>query len=165
MLGLNNKLKKLDEMGKTIKVAIVGAGKMGKSMVSQLTLVKGMAPSLVATRSVEKAIEAYKLAGIKAEDTVVTNSLKELNKAVEEEKPVVTEYVDLVSKANLIETVVDATGVPEVGARLAMDSISNGKNIVMLNVEADAVVGSILYKKARNAGVDYTGTAGDEPGS
>src|SRR5699024_2086107 len=87
------------------------------------------------------------------------------NKAVEEEKPVVTEYVDLVSKANLIETVVDATGVPEVGARLAMDSISNGKNIVMLNVEADAVVGSILYKKARNAGVVYTGTAGDEPGS
>src|SRR5699024_6866956 len=124
--GLNNKLKKLDEMGKTIKVAIVGAGKMGKGMVSQLTLVKGMAPSLVANRSVEKAIEAYKLAGIKEEDIVVTNTLKELNNAVEEEKPVVTEYVDLVSKANLIETVVDATGVPEVGARVAMDSISNG---------------------------------------
>ncbi len=165
MLGLNNKLNKLDEMGKAIKVAIVGAGKMGKSMVSQLTLVKGMVPSLVANRSVEKAIEAYKLAGIKEEDIVVTNSLKELNKAIEEGKSVVTEYVDLASKVNLVETVVDATGAPEVGARLAMDSISNGKNIVMLNVEADAAVGPILYKKAKDAGVVYTGTAGDEPGS
>ncbi len=36
----------------------------------------------------------------------------------------------------------------------------------MLNVEADSVVGPILYKYAKDAGgVIYTGTAGDEPGA
>ncbi len=35
----------------------------------------------------------------------------------------------------------------------------------MLNVETDVVVGPILNKLAQNAGVVYTGTAGDEPGS
>lgn len=34
----------------------------------------------------------------------------------------------------------------------------------MLNVEADVVIGPILNKFAQNAGVVYTGTAGDEPG-
>lgn len=35
----------------------------------------------------------------------------------------------------------------------------------MLNVEADVVVGPILNKMAKEAGVVYTGTAGDEPGA
>ncbi len=165
MLGLNNKLKRLDDIGKTIKVAIVGAGKMGRSLVNQLSLVKGMVPSLVVNRTREKAVNAYISAGIKKEDIVITNSLKEINKALEEGKPVVTEYADLVPKADLIDIVVDATGVPETGARLAIESISNKKNIVALNVESDAVVGPILHKYAEDAGVVYTGTAGDEPGA
>jgi predicted homoserine dehydrogenase-like protein len=35
----------------------------------------------------------------------------------------------------------------------------------MLNVETDVCIGHILYKLARNAGVVYTGSAGDEPGA
>jgi pyruvate/2-oxoglutarate dehydrogenase complex dihydrolipoamide dehydrogenase (E3) component len=35
----------------------------------------------------------------------------------------------------------------------------------MLNVEIDVCIGHILYKLARNAGVVYTGSAGDEPGA
>lgn len=165
MLSLNKKLEKLEEIGETIKVAIVGAGKMGKSLVSQLSLVKGMTPSLVANRSIEKAIKAYTSVGIKEDDILVTNSIDKINEAIEKGSPVVTEYVDLVPKVNLIDTVVDATGVPEVGARLAVNSISNKKNIILLNVEADAVVGPILHRYASDAGVVYSGTAGDEPGS
>src|SRR5699024_4637731 len=80
-------------------------------------------------------------------------------------KYVAAEDSEFVTKANLIDVVVDATGVPDVGAKLAMDSIFNKKHIVMLNVEADVVVGPILNKMAQNAGVVYTGTAGDEPGA
>ncbi|SHD78638.1 SAF domain protein (fragment) [[Clostridium] ultunense Esp] len=73
--------------------------------------------------------------------------------------------MDIATKANTIEAVVDATGVPEVGAKISLDSIENRKHIIMLNVEADSAVGPILYKKAKEAGVVYTGTAGDEPGA
>src|SRR5229473_577591 len=60
---------------------------------------------------------------------------------------------------------VKATGRPEVGARVAADAIENRRHVVMLNVEADVVVGPILAERARRAGVVYTLAAGDQPGA
>lgn len=165
MMGLNEKLRELEENDKHIKVALVGAGLMGKGMVSQMTLVKGIMPSLVIDRTVDKAIEAYTLAGVSREDILIAKTLKDINIGMERNKFIVCNDIQLASKANLIDVVVDATGRPDAGARIAMDSIMNNKHIVMLNVEADMVVGPILNKLAKSAGVVYTGTAGDEPGS
>lgn len=165
MLGINNKLRELEEKKTPIRVSLVGAGLMGKGLVSQMSLMKGMIPALVVSRRVESAIEAYTLAGIKKEDIVVARSLEEVNVAIEQKKFVVSDKNEFASKANLIDVVVDATGGPDTGAQIAMETILNKKHIVMLNVEADVVVGPILNKLAKNAGVVYTGTAGDEPGT
>ncbi|WP_353097559.1 NAD(P)-dependent oxidoreductase [Tissierella praeacuta] len=165
MLNLNNKLKELDESNKHIKVSIVGAGLMGKGMVSQMMLVKGMKPSLVVSNKIFDAIEAYTLAGISKDDIVVVKTLDEINIAMENNKYVVTDMTEYSTKANLIDVVVDATGVPDTGAKIAMDGIENRKHVVMLNVEADVVVGPILNRMAKKAGIVYTGTAGDEPGA
>lgn len=165
MIGINNKLLELEENNKSIKVALVGAGLMGKGMVSQMTLVKGITPSLVIDRTLNKAIEAYTYAGISRDDIVIAKTIGDINLAMEKDKYIVSDNIDLIAKGNLIEVVIDATGRPNAGARIAMDAINNKKHIVMLNVEADAVVGPILRKLAKESGVVYTGTAGDEPGS
>ena len=165
MSGINNQLKKMEENNQAIRVALVGAGLMGKGIVSQMMLMKGMKPALVASRKMEDAIESYTLAGVSKDDIVVARTLSEINVAMERGKFVVTDVTEYATKANLVDVVVDATGVPETGARIAMDAIFNHKHIVMVNVEADATVGPILNKLAKNAGVVYTGTAGDEPGS
>jgi predicted homoserine dehydrogenase-like protein len=60
---------------------------------------------------------------------------------------------------------VEATGVPEVGARVAMDAILGRKHVLQMNVETDATVGYYLRKMANAANVVYTLTAGDEPGT
>ena len=80
-------------------------------------------------------------------------------------KFVVSENQDLVSRIDLIDVCIDATGVPEVGAKMAYDAILNKKHVVMLNVETDIVIGPMLKKLADAAGVIYTGSAGDEPGA
>ena len=165
MSGIYTKLNKLEEEGKKIRVSIVGAGLMGKGMVSQMMLVKGMEPSLVTSNKISDAVKAYRLAGISEEDIVIAKSLQEINLAMEKNKYVASDMTEYASKANLVDVVVDATGVPDVGAGLAFDAIMNKKHVVMLNIEADAVVGPLLNKLAKNAGVIYTGTAGDEPGS
>ncbi|MFZ7120391.1 MAG: NAD(P)H-dependent oxidoreductase [Eubacteriaceae bacterium] len=165
MLNLNTKLKELEVSGKTIKMGLVGAGQMGKGMVSQVMLMKGMIPAIVVDINVDNAIESYTLAGVKREDVVVTSKLSEANKAMEQGKFIASDNADLPAKANLIDVVVDATGVPDVGAKIALDAIMNKKHIVMLNVETDVVVGPLLKQLADNAGVIYTGSAGDEPGS
>ena len=83
MMGLNEKLRELEENNKHIKVALVGAGLMGKGMVSQMTLVKGIMPSLVIDRTVDKAIEAYTLAGVSREDILIAKTLKDINIGME----------------------------------------------------------------------------------
>lgn len=160
-----SKLIELEEQDKSIKVALIGAGLMGKGLVSQMMLVKGMIPSLVVSNKIQDAIKAYKLAGITREDIVVARNLNDINIAMEKNKYVVTDITEYGAKANLIDVVVDATGVPNTGAKIAMSAIENEKHIVMLNIEADVVVGPILNKMAKEKGVIYTGTAGDEPGA
>lgn len=165
MLGINVKLEELESKNEKIKVGLVGAGQMGKGMVSQMMLMKGMIPSLVIDINIGNAIEAFTLANVLKEDIVVAENLEDVNRAMEEDKYVVSDNNELATSAKLVDVVVDATGVPDVGAKVAMDSILNKKHIVMLNVETDVVIGPILNKLAKNAGVVYTGTAGDEPGS
>ena len=165
MLGLNYKLAKLEEEGKKVKVGLVGAGQMGKGMVSQMLLMKGMVPSLVVDIFLDRAVESFKLAGVGREQIVVAKTLKDANFAIEQGKYVVAEDFEFATKADLIDVVVDATGVPNMGALIATQAILNKKHIVMLNVEADVVVGPMLNKLAKNSGVVYTGTAGDEPGA
>ena len=165
MFGIKNKLMELDENNKPIKVSLVGAGLMGKGLVSQMMLVKGMIPSLVVSHKIDDAIEAYILAGVSRDDIKIAKSLEDINVAMENNKFVVTDITEYATKPNLIDVVVDATGVPDAGAKIAFDAILNKKDIVMLNVEADVVVGPILNRLAKSTGVVYTGTAGDEPGA
>lgn len=165
MLSMNTRLKGLAKQNRDIKVAVVGTGKMGRGLVNQMSRIKGMIPALVINRNVEKAVDALLSAGVVKEDIVVSNSLSEINYSLEKGKYVASEYMELATKANIIDAVVDATGAPDVGASLSLAAIDNRKHIIMLNVEADSVVGPILYKKAKEAGVVYTGSAGDEPGA
>ena len=50
-----------------------------------------------------------------------------------------------------IEVIVEATGVPGAGIAHALAAIAEDKHIVMVNVEADAVAGPLLARRAREA--------------
>ena len=46
MLNMDKKLIKRQEEGKIIKTGIVGAGQMGRGMVTQMVLMNGMMPAI-----------------------------------------------------------------------------------------------------------------------
>lgn len=165
MFGLNYKLEKLEKEGNHVTVGVVGAGNQGRGMINQLVSMPGMKPAIISDIIVENAVNAYLNAGLKEDDFVVTNSVEEASTAIKDGKYVVTQDYKVVVAVEGISTVVDATGVPEVGAHLAVEAIENGKNIVMLNVETDITIGSYLKILADKKGVVYTGSAGDEPGA
>lgn len=165
MLGMNYRLKDLEEKNKPIKVGIIGAGQMGRGLISQLYKMKGMTPSVVCDLDVNKVLHAFSKSNIHEDDYVITNNLSQANDAIKKGKIVVSEDKQIASFVEATDCVVDATGFTDIGAEIAVDTINNGKNIVMLDVEADVVVGPILKKKADKAGVIYTGSAGDEPGA
>lgn len=165
MLNMDLKLLKREEEGKIIKTGIVGAGQMGRGMVTQMALMKGIMPAIVADIKIENVINAFHYAGIQDDKIVVANNLEDANKYMEMGKYVATENSDLIAQVNLVECAIDVTGVPEIGVKIAIDSINNGKHVVMMDVETDVVIGPYLKRLADSKGVIYTGSAGDEPGA
>ncbi len=163
MLNMNQKLVRREEEEGPIKAGIVGVGQMGRGMVSQMAMMKGMMPAIVADTHIDKVMHAFQLAGIKEEDIQIVNSLSAANEAMEAGKYVACEEADFVSHTNLTECVIDCTGVPDIGAKVASDAMKNKKHMVMLNVETGVVIGPYLKKLAEQEGVVYTGSAGDEP--
>jgi predicted homoserine dehydrogenase-like protein len=163
---MNYKLAELEKQGKPIYAGIVGAGQMGRGLVSQMISMKGMRPVVVVDVVPDNAKNAYREAGLtEGKDFAEAETIAEGNKLLASGKFVVTTNNELATKCDAIHCTVDATGVPEAGAKIAMDAINNKKHIVMLNVETDVCIGHILYKLAGNAGVIYSGSAGDEPGA
>ncbi len=165
MLGMNRRLAELEENGTPIQAAIIGAGQMGTGMVSQMLAMKGMRPAVVADINIESARKAFLNANITEDQIAVVETAEEGMQAIEEGKFVITSDAMLAAKIPQIDAVVEATGVPDVGAHVAMDCIFEKKNIIMMNVEADVTIGPLLKKLADNAGVVYTGSHGDEPGA
>jgi predicted homoserine dehydrogenase-like protein len=166
MIGMNYKLRELEKDGRPILAGIVGAGQMGRGLVGQMLSMKGMRPAVVVDIATENAASAYDHAGlVLGRDYNFADTVAEGDRLLSEGRFVVTDNSELATKCGATNCVVDATGVPEAGAKAAIDAINNKKHIVMLNVETDVCIGHILYKLASNAGVVYTGSAGDEPGA
>ena len=99
------------------------------------------------------------------EKEVIVEDEKAAEAAIQEGKYVACKSFMVACKTPSIQAVVDATGSIPIGAEIALNSILNKKHIVMLNAETDCVVGPILKKLADDAGVIFTGSAGDEPGA
>jgi predicted homoserine dehydrogenase-like protein len=165
MLGINRKLEELEHTGNIIKVGLVGAGQMGRGMISQIESMAGMRVVITADIQIDNVTSAYVKSGVDATQIIVTDEEKKAASAVRAGKVVATTDAGLVTSLQEVDVVVDATGVPNIGAKIAWDTILNQKHIVMLNVEADVTVGPLLKKMADSCGVVYTGSAGDEPGA
>jgi len=161
---LDSKLKKLQDEGTPIQVGLIGAGQMGTDIVAQVECMVGMEIAVVVDLKTETAVRAYNISGFYGE-VVETNDLKEAEKAIAAGKKVATANYEIAIQASQVQVVIDATGSPEMGARIAIDCIRYKKHIVMMNVECDITVGPILRSMAENAGIVYSLTAGDEPGS
>jgi predicted homoserine dehydrogenase-like protein len=62
-----------------------------------------------------------------------------------------------------VDVVVEATGDAPAGVEHALLAIEQRRHVVMVNVEADALVGPLLARRAEAAGVVYTLAYGDQP--
>ncbi|MED4779831.1 NAD(P)-dependent oxidoreductase [Brevibacillus choshinensis] len=165
MLGFNRRLAALEKEGGCIRVGLVGAGQMGRGLISQIEGMKGMSVVITADLFPENVKAAYRKAGVPDNRITETQDLDKADKAIGSGHSVVTTEAELIPQLTNVDVIVDATGMPEIGAKVAWEAIRHKKHIVMLNVEADVTIGPLLKQQADEAGVVYTGSAGDEPGA
>ena len=165
MTRLAKQLEELSDSSKTVSVAIVGVGRMGRSIAIGSEKVDGVNVTAVADVRLDRARETFSERGHDLESVVTASTVDEADRALGNGEFVVTEDALILPKADEIDVVIAATGVPEIGAKVATRAILNGTHVVMLTDETDAVVGPYLSVMAAQSGVVYSGAAGDEPGA
>ncbi|MDN5762574.1 MAG: Gfo/Idh/MocA family oxidoreductase [Microlunatus sp.] len=163
MILVDTALQRRQDEGRPIRVALVGAGFMGRGLVNQIAnSTPGMEVVAIINRTVAKAERAYAEAGVSGIRHV--SSAAEAADAISAGTPVVTDDFHLVVALGAVDAVVDATGAVEFGCQLALACIEQGKHLILMNAEVDGTVGPILNRKAKAAGTVITGCDGDQPG-
>ena len=164
-MSLYERLTERAAQGRPVRVGLVGAGQMGVGLICQMELMEGMQAVAVADIASERTMVAYVEAGVPDDLIVEVTDAGTAATAIEEGKRVtLTDGATLATIPNL-DIIVEATGIPNVGAKVAWDAILNRKHVMQMNVETDATVGYILRRMAKAADVVYTLTIGDEPGA
>lgn len=158
-MNLYAKLAEREAAGHPIRIGLIGAGKFGTMFLAQVRRTPGMHLAGLADLDVERAKSQLAAAGWNGAQYAATS----LGDALKMRRSFVTDDAEALIACPDIDVIVEATGDPKTGIRLALSAIAHGKHIVMVNVEADALAGPLLARKARAAGVVYSLAWGDQP--
>ena len=163
MIIVDKALERRHEQGNPIRVALVGAGYMGRGIALQIiAATPGMELVAVSNRTLSEAERAYRQAGI--DEVREVESVADLETAMMNGQCAVTDDAALLCQAEGVDAIIEATGTIEFGAQVALQAIDGGKHLVLMNAELDATLGPILRVYADRAGVVITNADGDQPG-
>ncbi len=162
MIGLNEELAARQAAGRPVRIGMIGAGQMGVDVAAQIRMMKGIDIVVIADIDRGRVKEAYRIAMLEGE-AIEATSAQHADAAVADGKRVCTGDYRVITDMKRVDVMLEATGVPEVGARAALRSSRTGQQLAMMNVETDVTVGPLLRWYAERKGVLYALAAGDEP--
>jgi predicted homoserine dehydrogenase-like protein len=158
-MNLHAQLMQRHAEGRPVRIGLIGAGKFGAMFLAQARVTPGLHIAGLADLDIARAFRQLKDVGWPSE----AYSAASLDQALKTGALHVGDDAEALFVDPRVEVIVEATGVPVAGTRHALTAIAHGKHIVMVNVEADAVAGPLLARKAKAAGVVYSLAWGDQP--
>ncbi|KAB0537257.1 NAD(P)H-dependent oxidoreductase [Pseudochrobactrum saccharolyticum] len=165
LTGLARDMKARADTGKPIRIGLIGCGEMGTDIVTRVAHMPGIEIGAISETNPQRALKAAEIAYGEQGHAREVGTGSDLSLALEARKIAVTDNADLILNNDLIDVVIDATGIPAVGAEIGLRAMEHGKHLVMMNVEADVTIGAYLKSEADRLGVVYSLGAGDEPSS
>lgn len=163
MILVDRALQRRHDEGRPVKVAMVGAGFMGRGVADQIiNRTPGMQLVAVSNRTLEGARRAYLEAGV--QQVEVADDTAGIARAIARGVPVVTDDALALCAADGVDVVCDVTGAVEFGAHVTLEAFAHGRHVVTMNAELDGTVGPLLKQRADAAGVVFSGVDGDQPG-
>ncbi|HSN41376.1 MAG TPA: SAF domain-containing protein [Burkholderiales bacterium] len=158
-MNLHKLLSRRAAQEKPLRVALIGAGKFGSMFLSQVRRTPGMHLVAIADLAPQRARDSLARVGWPAEQFTSAS----LAAAAKNGTTFITDDAQAAIASDAIEIVIDATGSPAAGIRHVLACCTHGKHIVMVNVEADALAGPLLARRAAQAGIVYSLAYGDQP--
>ncbi len=158
-MSLHTLLRQRASAGKPVRVGLIGAGKFGSMYLSQARRTEGIHVAAIADLYPQRSRDALLQLGWPAQALRASS----FDEALKHGSTYVTDDAAALIESHAVEVVIDATGSPAAGIAHVLRCCEHGKHIVMVNVEADALAGPLLAKKARDAGIVYSLAYGDQP--
>lgn len=165
LTGLAKDLAARAATGRPVRIGLIGSGEMGADIVARTGMMDGIDVAAIAELCVPNAHRAVSISRHEEGHSQDAHSTDRLNSIIESGKVAITDNAGLILESGLIDVVIDATGVPAVGAEIGLGVMERGKHLIMMNVEADVTIGAYLRNEAERLGVIYSLGAGDEPSS
>jgi predicted homoserine dehydrogenase-like protein len=154
-------LTRLESLSRPIRVAIVGIGSAGKGLFYQCGITPGIRCVAVADLNVAKAVEAAQVFG---HSFRVVDKPADLEDAVQRGAVAICAEGELLAQCESADVFIDASSAIADGGRFAVAALEAGKDVIMMNAEADLIFGPYLMHLASRHGVVYTSCDGDQPG-
>ena len=142
-----------------IRIGLIGAGKFGSMYLSQIPRTPGMHLLGLADLNPKRAAESLRRVGWKDEQFAAQS----FEQAFKHGSTCITDDAMSLISNPYIDVIIDATGHPAAGIAHVLACCAHKKHIVMVNVEADALAGPLLAKRAAEAGIVYSLAYGDQP--
>jgi predicted homoserine dehydrogenase-like protein len=158
-MNLHRMLVAREAEKRPVRVVLVGAGKFGSMYLSQARRTPGIHVLAVADLAPDRARASLSRVGWSAD----RYAARSLDDAVRDGTTLVTEDAHGALAHPATEVVIDATGSPAAGISHALACCRHRKHVVMVNVEADALAGPLLARRAAEAGIVYSLAYGDQP--
>ncbi len=158
-MNLHRLLAERGAAGRPVRVGLIGCGKFGTMFLAQARLTPGLHVLGVADLDPARARRALHAAGWPDEQLAAGD----LAQALASGTTHLGDDAGALIAASGLDVLVEATGDPRAGLRHALAGIEHGRHLVMVNVEADVLVGPVLAERARKAGLVYSLAYGDQP--
>jgi predicted homoserine dehydrogenase-like protein len=147
-MNLHRLLKQREERGEPLRVALIGAGKFGTMYLSRVRHTPGVRLVAIADLDLQRARDALRAVGWSDSSIASLRCYDDARRMIDEPD---------------VDIVIDATGSPSAGIDHVLACCAARKHVIMVNVEADALAGPLLARRAQEAGIVYSLAYGDQP--
>ena len=158
-MNLHTLLTKRNREKGPLRVGLIGAGKFGSMYLAQAWSTGGIHIAAIADLAPARAVEALRRTGWRDGQGAAASLTEALAKGT---TFITDDALALIASPGL-DVVIDATGSPSAGIAHVLACCRQKKPIVMVNVEADALAGPLLARRANEAGIIYSLAYGDQP--
>ena len=150
------------ESGNPIPVALVGAGEFGATFAAQVRRIPALRLALVCDRDPDRARATLENGGYPRDRIVRCDARAAILAGLERGAVAVVEDLALLVDLPL-GVVVEATGDPEAASMVAERALGAGYHLALVTKEAEVVIGPLLARRAKAAGLVHTLVDGDQP--
>ena len=158
-MNLYAKLSERAAQGKPLRVGLIGAGKFGTMYLAQVPKTPGVHLVGIADLAPSGARTNLERAGWKPERYGAAS----LDAALAQGTTHLSDDWEALVRHPQVEIVVECTGNPIAAVEHCLAAFRHGKHVVNVTVEADALCGPLLARRAAGAGVVYSLAYGDQP--